>query len=90
MGSVQHRIHALFCVSCGRAADCVVAVARARRDEDAVGFLAIQGDWCPDGAGEVVVVVCIWAIEATGRCLGKVVASTGLVVDDGNEACAYC
>lgn len=84
--AVKNRIHALRRVAYGRPANGVVAVAGARRHEDAVRLLAVQRGRRADRAGEVVVAVALGTLEAAGRRLREVVPAAGLVVDDGDEA----
>ena len=83
---VEDRIHALRRVACSDAAGGIVAVASAGRDEDAVRLLTVQRDRCANRAGQVVVAIGIWAVEAAGRSLGEVITVAGLVVNDGDEA----
>jgi hypothetical protein len=86
VGSVEDRVHALRRVTGRAAADGVVPVASAGRDEDAVRLLAVQGDRGASRAGQVVVAIGLRPVEAAGWCLGEVIAAAGLVVNDGDEA----
>lgn len=84
--AVQDGVHAFGLVAGGGARGFVVAVTRAGGHEDSVGLLAVQGDGGADGAGQVVVAVGVWAVEAAWGCLGQVVAVARLIVDDGDQA----
>lgn len=86
MGSVENRVHAFGRIIRSYASGVVVAVAGARRDEDAIRLVPVQRNRRTICGGEVVVAVTLRTIEPARRSLREVVAVAGLVVNDGDDA----
>lgn len=85
MCSVEDGVHTLRPIADSCAADGVVAVSCAGRHEDTVGLLAVQCNGSTNCAGQVVIAICLGAVEASGGSLGEVVIAAGLVVNDGDK-----
>ncbi len=84
--AVEDRVLALWIVA-GRDARCVVVtVPGARSHVDAVDVVATDRQWQCARVGEVIRAA---SCPAAG-CLGEIVAMTGLVVDDGDDAGRAC
>ena len=86
VGTVEDRVHALGRVACRRAVGGVVAVAAARRHEDAIHLAIVQRDRSTSRAGEVVEPIGFRSAKTAGWGLGEVITATGLVVNDRDDA----
>lgn len=84
--AVQDRVHTLGGIPGGNAIGVVVPVPGSGRNENAICFLAVESDGCASGTGEVVIAIGLWALEASGGRLGQMIAATGLIIDDGDQA----
>lgn len=85
VSSIQDSIHALGGITSSRAADSVVAVASSGRDEDTVCLGTIQRDRRTNGTGQVIVSIGLGALETARWGLSEMVATAGLIVDDGDQ-----
>ena len=86
VSAVENRVHTFGRIASSCAAGGVVAVAGAGRHEDTVRLLAVQRDRCPNRAGQIIVAIGFWAVEAAGWSLGEMITTTGLIVNNCDEA----
>lgn len=86
MRAIEHSVHALCCVTSRRTAHFVIAIASTWAYKDAIRLLTVQCDWCTISCSQIIIAVSFRALEASWWSLREVVATTRLVVDDGDEA----